>query len=604
MAELPLAQGIDRFKKNEDRMDQFTNGSDTQSFTTSGGQSVPSIRKFLKDKDTEVNTATGSILSQTIAARDAAVSAKLGSEGARDQTTHLYDSTLILHAQAQAFRDQAKDFRDEAEVFAEESITEAELMQTLQKNGILTPQQFGAMGDGTTDDTTALRQAMEHASFSKKTLYIPSGNYLITAAINIVSNGGFSMHGSSDGNTKIVYGGSANNVDILTIGNSSEVKDFRIRDLTFESNTDMASGYALVFRNCSRVRMYDVNFDHIGGARRLFNGVWFNDLQQGWFIGGELYVKGTGLTVNGRASDQHGADLWCSRTFAVSCNVAYHIAGGFGGFYIDDGGGFGNGKTVLLDNGKVANGNRELFFGMKFVSDGAFEAGIHFNDPTSNNSPVLISGFVGSSGTFGGTFRQGIRIEKWLAGRINIDNAHVFNMKGDAIVVLDFTTLVNIGSGTFIDHNDGHAIFCPIPNGNINSYAYVAVNRRTSDNVNYSGVGGDGVWIAGGSINARPGAGAFGSMTSSLRRRKDRNKCSFTCIITVTDLGSGSNDIYFALPFVPFGSYSFAGQNINTKQAVTAYTQTGSDVRVSKYDGTFPLASGHTIVISGTYEML
>lgn len=85
MAELPLAQGIDRFKQNEDRMDRFTNGSDTQTFVTSGGQIVPSIRKFLKDKDSEINVATDGILDQSEAARDAAISARDDSEEARDE---------------------------------------------------------------------------------------------------------------------------------------------------------------------------------------------------------------------------------------------------------------------------------------------------------------------------------------------------------------------------------------------------------------------------------------------------------------------------------------------------------------------------------------
>lgn len=92
MAELPLAQGIDRFKKNEDRMDRFTNGSDTQTFTTSGGQTVPTIQKFLKDKDTEINenveqmfegAATGLVASVTAEA-DRSRDEADRSEAARD----------------------------------------------------------------------------------------------------------------------------------------------------------------------------------------------------------------------------------------------------------------------------------------------------------------------------------------------------------------------------------------------------------------------------------------------------------------------------------------------------------------------------------------
>lgn len=70
MAELPLSDGIARFKSNEDRVDRFVNGTDTQDFVTSGNVAVPTIRKFLKQKDTDINTAANGILTQSTAARD------------------------------------------------------------------------------------------------------------------------------------------------------------------------------------------------------------------------------------------------------------------------------------------------------------------------------------------------------------------------------------------------------------------------------------------------------------------------------------------------------------------------------------------------------
>ncbi len=57
MAQLPLNTGIPRFKQNEERMDRFINGSDSQTFTTSGGIDVPTIRKFLKDKGIDFDAA-------------------------------------------------------------------------------------------------------------------------------------------------------------------------------------------------------------------------------------------------------------------------------------------------------------------------------------------------------------------------------------------------------------------------------------------------------------------------------------------------------------------------------------------------------------------
>lgn len=78
MAELPLDQAIPRFKTNEDRMNTFANGDDETSFTTSGGETVPSIQKFLKDKNDEIDGATTTIYEardETVIARDAAEAA-------------------------------------------------------------------------------------------------------------------------------------------------------------------------------------------------------------------------------------------------------------------------------------------------------------------------------------------------------------------------------------------------------------------------------------------------------------------------------------------------------------------------------------------------
>ena len=53
MAQLPLEEGIPRFKANEERVDVFTNGTDSQDVTLTDGTVMPSIRKFYKG----INTA-------------------------------------------------------------------------------------------------------------------------------------------------------------------------------------------------------------------------------------------------------------------------------------------------------------------------------------------------------------------------------------------------------------------------------------------------------------------------------------------------------------------------------------------------------------------
>ena len=76
------------------------------------------------------------------------------------------------------------------------------LLSTLLINGVDYPiksvKDFGAVGDGTTDDTTAVRTALN----SGGTIYFPSGRYRITSSLNI-DNQGFKIVG--DGLQSVLF---------------------------------------------------------------------------------------------------------------------------------------------------------------------------------------------------------------------------------------------------------------------------------------------------------------------------------------------------------------------------------------------------------------
>lgn len=62
--------------------------------------------------------------------------------------------------------------------------------------GYITPQDYGAVGNGTTDDTAAFNSALTAAGTSGTQVYVPAATYLITAPLNVPSNVAFeSMQG-------------------------------------------------------------------------------------------------------------------------------------------------------------------------------------------------------------------------------------------------------------------------------------------------------------------------------------------------------------------------------------------------------------------------
>lgn len=55
MAQLELPDAMNRLQANEERMDTFVNGNEDSAYTTTAGESVPSIQNFLKDQEAKVD---------------------------------------------------------------------------------------------------------------------------------------------------------------------------------------------------------------------------------------------------------------------------------------------------------------------------------------------------------------------------------------------------------------------------------------------------------------------------------------------------------------------------------------------------------------------
>ena len=86
------------------------------------------------------------------------------------------------------------------------SLTEAKFTEELQlktMNNSITPQMFGATGDGETDDTEALQDALDYAYEHDKALFIPNGTYIISkplmvwGGIEYYTNKSFSICGEN-----------------------------------------------------------------------------------------------------------------------------------------------------------------------------------------------------------------------------------------------------------------------------------------------------------------------------------------------------------------------------------------------------------------------
>lgn len=84
----------------------------------------------------------------------------------------------------------------------------------------VTPQMYGAKGDGVTDDT----DAFENALAANSAVFVPDGNYLITRSLDITHKK--SLYGSDGQRATIYFGGSGS---VVNIGRLSVLRNLNIR---------------------------------------------------------------------------------------------------------------------------------------------------------------------------------------------------------------------------------------------------------------------------------------------------------------------------------------------------------------------------------------
>lgn len=128
---------------------------------------------------------------------------------------------------------------------------------------------FGAIGDGSTNDTTAFQNAITAMNSGLfKSLWIPAGTYIVNGALSLTASGcaiaGDGMDVSIIKRTNGTFG------DWITVASSSPTTvtylGFTLKDITLYAEVDVTTGATLHMKNVQRVQIESVfirNY-HIG----------------------------------------------------------------------------------------------------------------------------------------------------------------------------------------------------------------------------------------------------------------------------------------------------------------------------------------------------
>jgi hypothetical protein len=168
----------------------------------------------------------------------------------------------------------------------------------------------GAKGDGTTDDTTAIQNAI-NAAGSNGVVFFPSGNYIISSAL-IVDNFQVSLMGLGEQfTTQITIASSADPTYALIVGNTQSVGYNTIQGLTFKGrNNTTSTGGGIHFRSTiSSIKQCRViQFGGTGIHIESFNASVISD----------VYFEDVYLTQNGKNTTTPGDNLIIESTVSDS----------------------------------------------------------------------------------------------------------------------------------------------------------------------------------------------------------------------------------------------------------------------------------------------
>lgn len=298
---------------------------------------------------------------------------------------------------------------------------------------------FGFRGDNMTDNAqsfTALAAFLSGSPSYLRSVKFPAGVYRTSQPITLDGNH-WSIEPESAGTTIWRYTGTSATADFLTIGNGGTTRTVcNIGDILIDSTTTMTAGAAVHYKKVSN---FDCGIRVVGAARynpaskKIYNGIWFDQIDNGRWHGQECYAANDGIRVNGTAGAGLKADLailGCPKIEGAA--VGIHVAGGFGGLYLPSANLIKNTKNIRVSTDYCAEGNRELFFGSEMIADSSLGANVEIVDALAGTSSfihfdgswiasaaagfdnVLIDGYVGIVQFDGGTIykagRDGVRV--------------------------------------------------------------------------------------------------------------------------------------------------------------------------------------------------
>lgn len=497
---------------------------------------------------------------------------------------------------------------------------------------IISVKDFGATGDGVTDDTLAIQKTIDYAGslISGGAVYFPAGNYVVTSTLNVDTRG-VALVGASRDSVNIIRTTAFGPLVSFTTGSSAILDGVGISNVRLVDNgLNNSTGTMVEVDNVSRFSATEITM--FGGT----NGFVLKAASNVDIVEVSMYMQNPSGTPAGRYGIQLAATAIGGAPVAFGSNVNLTNVAVYGG---DN---FGGGFANLDDCLRIETVDGITITGCYFGGSAIADVHIVRTNPAhtcgniymSNNmldicrgngllldgtevvQRLLLNNSVSCSGV-GGALMDGIRFagpadNVTITGTSSGWKSNGLNL-GGGVVLLNHVTI----TGMVVTANDAYGITL---NASVNSNNIVITGNDLTGNVNggildntaettvknlEGNIGFSPPWIdftptlgsGGGSITA----------TTSGKYKQIGNMVFVQMEINTVSADTGTGFLTLTLPTKPGVSldvFALAAQELSANVGCIAHTQSSSGtVILTKYDGMYPSAVGFSFTVSGVYQV-
>lgn len=486
---------------------------------------------------------------------------------------------------------------------------------------------FGAVGDGVTDDTAAIQAAIDAVGSlaSGGTVFFPDGSYKITATLTVPEDN-VSLLGSSQYSAKIVRAAAFGTSLYVGTGLAAPVSNFSVSRLQFvDEGTNNQSGVQIMFEIVTVVTVADVFIS--GGT----SGIVCKAIANADFR--NVYM--TMINASGSSTDNFGIQFTntdiASPAFAISSNVymtgVYVYGGDFGGTFsnLDDclrvdcvdglwvSGCYFRGSenagvhllrnsaSYLLVNVFMTNNMLDIVHSWGILVDGSQEcAQLVLDNIIHGNGAVGVDGIKITGPVDEVTIRG--QVYQWGGNGITIGATGVAMTR----ITIDVLSTENTGYG--LELVADAAMDKVVARGNFTGNTAGAVLDGTADTMTkdlhgclgYTDLRSYTPTIASG------GAGSITATATGKYRHLGGGFWFLEVRITNVSADTGTSYVTFTLP--PIGTPTetvalSAADDAANMACVAKVTAASSLGALLKYDGTYPSAVGRVFTMSGIIKV-